>query len=88
MKSKKFKEIPIFKNEEEEANFWGEHDSTEYIDWSKAKRVNPQTKMISIRLPQPLLENIRQIAVNKSLPYQTLIRVWLTEKIKQESISV
>lgn len=88
MKSKKFKEIPILKNEEEEAEFWEEHDSTEYIDWSKAKRVNPQTKMISIRLPQPLLENIRQIAVNKSLPYQTLIRVWLSEKIKQESISV
>ena len=82
MGSKKFKEIPVFKNEAEEAEFWGKHDSTDYVDWSKAKRVNPQTKMISLRLPQPLLEDIRQIAVNKSLPYQTLIRVWLAEKIK------
>lgn len=83
MRSKKIKTIPTFESEAEEAQFWGENDSTQYIDWSQAERVKPQTKLISIRLPETLLQDIKDIAEDKSLPYQTLIRVWLTEKTKE-----
>lgn len=83
MTSKKLKKIPKFKTEAEESKFWGEQDSTEFLDWSKAERVKPKSKLISIRLPEPLINEIKEIADDKSLPYQTLIRVWLTEKIKE-----
>jgi predicted DNA binding CopG/RHH family protein len=83
MISKKLKKIPKFNTESEEAEFWLENDSTEFIDWSKAERVKPKSRLISIRLPEPLINNIKQVADNKSLPYQTLIRVWLTEKLKE-----
>jgi len=85
MTSKKHKPIPTFENEADEAEFWGTHDSAEYIDWTQAIRVKPQTKLISIRLPEPLLEEIRGIASSKSLPYQTLIRTWLVEKAKEST---
>ena len=83
MTSKKLKKIPKFQTEAEESEFWGEHDSTEYLDWSKAERIKPKSKLISIRLPEPLINEIKEIADDKSLPYQTLIRVWLTEKLKE-----
>ena len=84
--SKKRKPIPVFKSESEERAFWENHDSTDYVDWSKAKRVRfpnlkPSTKAISLRLPVDLLERIKIAANKRDVPYQSLIKVWLAEKI-------
>ncbi|MFH0937481.1 MAG: BrnA antitoxin family protein [Candidatus Daviesbacteria bacterium] len=86
---KKFKKIPEFKNEDDERKFWVTHDSTEYIDWSKAQRVvfpnlKPSTKTITIRVPQSLLNALKAIANKKDVPYQSLVKVYLDEKIKEE----
>jgi predicted DNA binding CopG/RHH family protein len=67
----------------------GTHDSTEYVDWSKAQRVRlPYLKMsttsISLRLPQGLLERIKVAANKRDVPYQSLIKVWLAEKVDAE----
>ncbi len=84
--SKKRKPIPVFKSEAEERTFWDSHDSTDYVDWSEAKRVRfpnlkPSTKAISLRLPVDLLERIKIAANKRDVPYQSLIKVWLAEKI-------
>ena len=83
---KKFKPIPSFESEEEERRFWETHDSTEYIDWSKAEHVRfpnlkPSTTAISLRLPVPLLERIKIAANKRDMPYQSLIKAWLAEKV-------
>ncbi|MFP4548481.1 MAG: BrnA antitoxin family protein [Fidelibacterota bacterium] len=85
----KFKEIPKFKNEEEEREFWASADSTEFIDYSKAEQIRlpklkPSTKTISLRLPESVLEEIKMIANKKDVPYQSLIKVYLKERIDQE----
>lgn len=85
MKLKKLKPIPIFKNEDKEAEFWATHDSTEYVDWSKAVDVDfpnlkPTTKTITLRLPVMLLNRIRQLANKKDVPYQSLMKIFLAEK--------
>lgn len=82
----KLKPIPIFKNEAEERKFWQTHDSTDYLDWSKAQRVRfpnlkPSTTAISLRLPVSLLEQIKIAANKRDLPYQSLIKMWLAEKV-------
>ena len=87
---KKFKEIPDFKNEDEERNFWATHDSTEYIDWSKAKRavfpnLKPSTKTITIRVPQSLLDSLKMIEKKKDVPYQSLMKIFLDEKVREEN---
>jgi predicted DNA binding CopG/RHH family protein len=87
--SKKLKPIPRFRSEAEERRFWETHDSTEYVDWSKAERVRfPNLKLstqsISLRLPQSLLERIKVAANKRDVPYQSLIKVWLTEKVDAE----
>ncbi len=84
--SKKRKPIPVFKSEAEERTFWESRDSTDYVDWSEAKRVRfpnlkPSTKAISLRLPVDLLERIKIAANKRDVPYQSLIKVWLAEKI-------
>lgn len=84
--SKKRKSPPAFKSEVEERKFWETHDSSDYVDWSKAERVRfanlkPSTKAISLRLPVDLLEQIRIAANKRDVPYQSLIKVWLSEKI-------
>ena len=78
--------IPAFKSEVEERRFWQTHDSAEYIDWSKAERVRfpnlkPSTTAISIRLPLGLLERIKIAANKRDVPYQSLIKMWLSEKV-------
>jgi len=83
------KKIPKFKSEDEERKFWSTHDSLDYIDWSKAKRVTfpnlkPSTKTISIRLPETLLSDIKFLANKKDVPYQSLIKMFLYEKIEEE----
>ena len=87
MKSKK--RIPTFKTEAQEREFWQRHDSTEYIDWSKAKNayfpaLKPSVKTISLRMPEDLLNNIKILANKKDVPYQSLIKVFLFEKVSQE----
>jgi len=82
----KAKTVPAFTNEAQERAFWESHDSTEYLDWSKAKTVTlpnlkPTTKTISLRLPQHLLDSIKTAANVRDVPYQSLIKVWLQEKL-------
>jgi len=86
--SKQRKNIPKFKNEEEERAFWETHDSTDYLDWKKAQQVimpklKPSTKTISLRLPQHLLDSIKAAANARDVPYQSLIKVWLQEKLHE-----
>jgi predicted DNA binding CopG/RHH family protein len=83
----KLKSIPAFKTEAEEKTFWETHDSTDYIAWNKAERVRfpnlkPSTTAISIRLPLGLLEQIKIAANKRDVPYQSLIKIWLAEKVK------
>ena len=89
-KNKKIKPIPKFKNEDKEREFWAVHDSTEYVDWSKAIRnpvfpnLKPSTQTISLRLPQYLLARIKEIANSKDVPYQSLMKIFLAERVKKE----
>jgi predicted DNA binding CopG/RHH family protein len=83
----KLKTVPHFKTEAEERKFWETHDSTDYIDWSKAERMRfphlkPSTTAISIRLPTSLLEQIKIAANKRDVPYQSLIKMWLAEKVE------
>lgn len=78
--------IPRFASEAEERAFWEKHDSSDYVDWSGAQRVvlpnlKPTTKTISLRLPQHLLDSIKAAANARDVPYQSLIKVWLQEKL-------
>ena len=87
------KKLPKFHSEEEERAFWASHDSTEYIDWSKAERaifpaLKPSTKTISLRLPESMLDELRQLANKRDIPYQSLIKAFLRERIDQEYHSV
>jgi predicted DNA binding CopG/RHH family protein len=86
---KQRKSIPKFANEDEERKFWEQHDSSEYIDWNKAQSVvmpnlKPTTKTISLRLPQHLLDSIKAAANARDVPYQSLIKVWLKEKLHNQ----
>jgi predicted DNA binding CopG/RHH family protein len=90
MNRKSLKPIPKFKSETEEREFWETHDSTDYLDWSKAERVRfPDLKLstqsISIRLPVSLLEQIKIEANKRDVPYQSLIKVWLAEKVHRKA---
>jgi predicted DNA binding CopG/RHH family protein len=83
------KRTPKFKNEDEERAFWSEHDSSEYLNWKSAERVlfpnlKPSTRAISLRLPESLLDAIRQMANERDIPYQSLIKVFLQERIEQD----
>lgn len=83
----KTKQIPEFKNEAEERAFWESQDSSDYIDWRQATPVSlpnlkPSTKTISLRLPESLLDSIKIEANKRDMPYQSLIKVWLTEDVK------
>lgn len=84
--NKKLRPAPAFKTEAEERAYWETHDSANRIDWSKAERarfpnLKPSTKAISLRLPADLLERIKAAANKRDVPYQSLIKVWLAEKV-------
>lgn len=86
---KKFKPLPKFRTEDEERNFWAKADSSEYFDWSKAEEVifpnlKPSTKSISIRLPVNLIAYIKQLANKRDVPYQSLMKIFLAERVEQE----
>ncbi len=78
-----------FANEDEERDFWSERDSAEVVDWRKAKRVTlpdlkPSLKTISLRLPSFMLDEIKQLAHKRDVPYQSLIKLFLAESVKRE----
>jgi predicted DNA binding CopG/RHH family protein len=86
--SKRLKTIPKFANEAAERAFWEKNDSADYLDWNKAQvatfpNLKPSTKTISLRLPQHLLDAIKTAANARDVPYQSLIKVWLQEKIQR-----
>ncbi len=81
------KKIPKFKSPAEEAAFWAKHDTADYIDWSKAKRASftslkPSTRTISLRLPEGLLNSIKILANKEDVPYQSLMKILLSEGIQ------
>jgi len=83
---KHLKPIPRFESEADERAFWESHDSTDYVDWTRAERVvlpnlKLSTTSISLRLPQGLLDRIKVEANKRDVPYQSLIKMWLAEKI-------
>ncbi len=89
MRSVRKKEIPKFRDEDEEREFWASHDSTEYVDWSKAEEVTlpnlrPTLKTISIRLPEIIIEELKLLAHRRDVPYQSLMKIFLAERIEQE----
>lgn len=88
--SKNLKPVPKFRSEAAERKFWETHDSSDYVDWSKARRVRfPNLKLstttISLRMPQGTLDRIKIAANRRDVPYQSLIKVWLEEKLKEEA---
>jgi predicted DNA binding CopG/RHH family protein len=85
----KIDKIPNFKSEAEERVFWEKHDSSEFVDWKKAQtaampNLKPSTKTISIRLPEGLLNSIKIEANKRDMPYQSLIKVWLANVVRQQ----
>ena len=83
------KELPDFQNEQEERDFWADHDSVNYIDWNDGQtarfpKLKPMTKSISIRLPQALIEDLKILANKKNIPYQSLLKIYLAEKVDDE----
>ncbi len=83
------KSLPTFQSEDEEREFWATHDSTDYIDWAKAKPVvfpnlKPSIKTISLRLSESMLNEIRLLANRRDVPYQSLIKIFAQERIDEE----
>lgn len=83
------KKIPTFRNEDQEREFWATHDLTDYADWSKARRVRfpklrPSTKTISLRLPESMLAELRMQANKRDVPYQSLLKVYLADRLSEE----
>ena len=89
---KKIKPVPKFRNEQDEREFWRAHDTTDYFDFSKSSRVEIEfdrgieapVKSISLRLPHEMLNQLNVLANKKDIPYQSLIKVYLAEKIAEE----
>jgi Protein of unknown function (DUF3680). len=83
------KKIPTFKDEDAEREFWSKEDSTEYLDWSKAERVTlpnlrPSLRTISLRLPEAMIAELKLLANKRDVPYQSLLKVFLAERIREE----
>ncbi len=87
------KSLPNFKNEDEEREFWATHDFTDYFDMSRAiinpvfPKLKPSSKTISIRLPEWLIASLKTIANKRDVPYQSLVKMFLADKVKEETIS-
>ena len=86
---KAIKRIPRFSTERAEREFWRRHDSADYLDWRKAKLVRlahlkPSTRSISIRLPESLIEDIKVLANKRDIPYQSLLKLYVAQKVEEE----
>ncbi len=85
----KKKKVPKFRSENEERKFWTKADSTDYVDWDNAKRVvlpklKPSQKTISLRLPEMMLAQLKVLANKRDVPYQSLLKIFLAERIEEE----
>jgi len=83
------KKVPKFRNEDEEREFWASRDSTDYVDWNKGvqtvlPKLKPSVKTISIRLPESMLEELKLLANKRDVPYQSLMKIFLAERIREE----
>ena len=83
------KVLPKFKSEDAERAFWATHDSADFIDWRKAKRVTlpklrPSSQTISLRLPKPMLDRLKLLANKRDVPYQSLLKMFVAERLKAE----
>jgi predicted DNA binding CopG/RHH family protein len=83
------KPIPKFESEDAAREFWATHDSTEFVDWGRAKpvtfsRLKPSTRTISLRLPEALIENLKMLANKRDVPYQSLLKIFLAERVEAE----
>ncbi len=83
------KRIPKFSSEAAEREFWASHDSADYIDWRDSKRVilpklKPSSQTISLRLPQPMLDRLKLLAHQRDVPYQSLLKTFLADRLKAE----
>lgn len=90
---KKLKRIPLFGTEEEEREFWRTHDSSEYLEWGDATEITlaklkPSTKTISLRLPESMIEELKILANKQDIPYQSLLKVFLAERLDEELESI
>ena len=88
-RKKALKPIPRFSTEAAEREFWETHDTTEYFDWSQAKlavfpNLRPSTETISLRLPAPLLADLKMLANERDVPYQSLLKVYLADQVRRE----
>ncbi|MGA2119768.1 MAG: BrnA antitoxin family protein [Bryobacteraceae bacterium] len=89
MPSTKRKPVPEFHSENEEREFWATHDSTEFIDWRSAERrkfpnLKPTLRTISLRLPVHMIEDLKVLANKRDVPYQSLLKVFLAERLEKE----
>ena len=89
MASAKKKQIPEFPSEEDERSFWAKHDSTEFIDWQVAQKrrfpnLKPSLRTISLRLPVSMIEDLKVLAHKRDVPYQSLLKVFLAERLERE----
>jgi predicted DNA binding CopG/RHH family protein len=83
------RQIPKFKSEAQEREFWAKHDSTAYVDWRQAKQVGlpglrPTTRTVSIRLPVTMIESLKMLANERDVPYQSLLKMFVADRIKEE----
>ena len=83
------KPLPKFKNEEAEREFWATHDSADFIDWRKGKRatlpnLKPSSQTISLRLPKPMIERLKLLANKRDVPYQSLLKMFVAERLEAE----
>lgn len=89
----KVKKLPKFKNEDEAREFWAKHDLVEYFDLNEAiinpvlPNLKPSTRTITMRVPESLLNSIKSLANKKDVPYQSLMKILLDEKIKEEMLN-
>jgi predicted DNA binding CopG/RHH family protein len=83
------KNLPKFKNEDEEREFWASHDSADYLDWKQGQRIvlpnlRPSSQTISLRLPKPMIERLKLLANKRDVPYQSLLKIFVAERLKAE----
>jgi predicted DNA binding CopG/RHH family protein len=83
------KNLPKFKNEDEEREFWANHDSADYLDWKQAQRIvlpnlRPSSQTISLRLPKPMIDRLKLLANKRDVPYQSLLKIFVAERLKAE----
>ena len=86
---KAVRKLPKFETEDQERKFWAKHDSADYVDWRKAKRVKlvtlrPTTRTISIRLPETMIDRLKVLANKRDVPYQSLLKMYVAEKLEEE----